>query len=230
MCGLSLTSLEPESRVLKYIKRKPLVTVFRAIESPWRLAVISDAAFQSKDQDCLAMRSGIIALVNNTDATVGKVQIQPLEHVCRKQNHICRSTYAAELHSALDLLGLAMLINQTLTEVLVGVSGPNALLTSFQNGDAALRLDLYIDAKAVYDSVTAVHPKTPADKILLLHVLALRDHLRLRQLNSINWVDTRDMLADGLNKGNIDRTALRSLYEDGVWKIEHEPKTYKWKS
>jgi hypothetical protein len=218
------------NRVLKYMKRKPLITIFRAVDAPWRLAVISDAAFQSKDQDCLAMRSGIIALVGNKDATVGKMQMQPLEHVCKKQNHICRSTYAAELHSALDLLGLAMVINQTLTEVLVGVSGPDKLLDSFQNGDAALQLDLYIDAKSVFDSVCASQPKTPADKILLLHVLALRGHLQLKQLNSISWVDTRDMLADGLNKGNIDRTALRLLYERGIWEIKHEPKTFRYKT
>lgn len=217
------------NRVLKYIKRKPLTTVFKALAGPWRLAVISDSAFQAKEPDCLTMRSGIIALVSNKEPAVGKMQVQPLEHVCTKQNHVCRSTYAAELHSALDLLGLGMLINQTLTEVLTGVAGAAKLLTSFQNGDAALKMDLYIDAKSVFDSIAAAQTKTPADKIFLLHVLAIRDHLKLKQLNSISWIDTRDMIADALNKGKIDRGPLQQFYEYGIWNICHSPSTFRWK-
>jgi hypothetical protein len=211
------------NRVLKYIKRKPLIITYRAVAKPWCMAIISDSAFQSKDQDCLAVRSGVIALTSN-DNDSRKI-LQPLEYVCKKQNHVCRSTYAAELHSALDLCGLALLINQTLTEVLSGVMGPSQLLEIHNSGQHSLSADLYLDAKSVFDSLVSKVPKTPADKVLLLHVLALQQHLTLGQLRSISWIDTRDMIADALNKGSIDRGPLRALCESGQWNLLHEKRT-----
>ena len=50
------------NKVLRYIKRKPLTVTYKAVQNPWKLLLISDSAFKSEDQDCLAMRSGIIAL------------------------------------------------------------------------------------------------------------------------------------------------------------------------
>ena len=213
------------NRVLRYIKRKPLTITYRAVDKPWRMIVISDSAFQSKDQDCLALRSGLIALAGQDDLS-GKAQVQPLEHVCKKQNHVCRSTYAAELHSSLDLLGLALLMNQTVTEVLLGPMTPPELLECYNNGEAALKIDLYIDAKAVFDSVTARTVRTPADKILLLHALALRHHLDRQQVRSLNWIDTRDMVADALNKGIIDRSQLRDFFQKGIWHRLHESRSW----
>ena len=75
------------NRVLKFMKRKPLSLTFRAVENPWVLLVISDSAFQSKEQDCLALRSGIIALASKT-ASGGKYIVQPIEFLCKKQNHV----------------------------------------------------------------------------------------------------------------------------------------------
>ena len=80
----------------------------------------------------------------------------------------------------------------------------------------------FLDARAVFDSVTAKTVKTPADKILLLHALALREHLDARQVTRINWIDTRNMVADALNNGSIDRGALRGFFERGIWKLNHE--------
>ena len=91
-----------------------------------------------------------------------------------------------------------------------------------------MECELFIDARAVYDSVTAKVVKTPADKILLLHALALRDHLETGQLSKLSWIDTRDMVADALNKGTIDRGALRQFFEQGQWKLCHEVKSWRF--
>ena len=223
------------NKVLRYVKRKPLKIVYRAVPNPWKLLVISDSAFKAEDQDCLAVRSGLIALAskepvagtaNSGSSSVWSVQ--PIEHVCKKQQRICRSTYAAELHSALDLAGLALLILGTLTEVLTGAKNPIELLEIHNNGGYPVECELFIDARAVYDSVTAKVVKTPADKILLLHALALRDHLEAGQLSKLSWIDTRDMVADALNKGSIDRGALRQFFEQGKWKLCHEVKSWRY--
>ena len=52
------------NRVLKYLKAKPLEMVYKKVDAPWKLVVVSDSAFKGEDQDCLAMRSGIIGLVS----------------------------------------------------------------------------------------------------------------------------------------------------------------------
>ena len=40
---------------------------------------------------------------------------------------------------------------------------------------------------------------------------------------SLAWLDTRDMVADGLNKGTIDRDALREASQ-GIWQLRLQPK------
>ena len=72
--------------------------------------------------------------------------VQPVEYVCRKQQTICRSTYAAELNSALDLTGLALLILGTLTEVLTGALGPIQLLEVHNRGAYPVESKLYSTA------------------------------------------------------------------------------------
>ncbi|CAE8682255.1 unnamed protein product [Polarella glacialis] len=214
------------NRVLKYLKRKPLVIRYRKISCAMRLAVISDSAFQSQDQDCLAMRSGIIALVGHLGA--GEFEVQPIEWLCKKQQHVCRSTYAAELHSALDLVGLGLLINQCMNEVIKGPVDAATLCEWHEQGLYALKLDLYIDARAVFDSVCARHVKTPADKALLVHALKLREYLDRQQVQTVSWIDTRDMVADALNKGTIEREAVREFFSVGKWHVKHAIKSWQF--
>jgi hypothetical protein len=65
--------------------------------------------------------------------------------------------------------------------------------------------ELFVDARAVYGSVTAKIVKTPAGRIFQLQALAMREHLETKQLSKITWSDTRDMVTDALDKGCIDR-------------------------
>ena len=79
-------------------------------------------------------------------------------------------------------------------------------------------MDGGIDAKVVFDSVTAEHVKTPADRHLL-HALAVREFLDAKRLRRLYWFDTVDMLADGLTKGAVDRTALIQASAEGIWQL-----------
>jgi hypothetical protein len=42
----------------------------------------------------------------------------------------------------------------------------------------------------------------------------------------MSWIDTRDMVADALNKGCIDRGSLRRFFEKGQWELQHEVKSW----
>ena len=93
------------------------------------------------------------------------------------------------------------------------------LLERHSSCERLIEHDAGIDARAVYDGVTAVQPRTPAEKPLFLHALAVREHLESGHLNRLWWFDTRAMLADGLTKGSVDREALVAVCEQGVWQV-----------
>ena len=83
-------------------------------------------------------------------------------------------------------------------------------------------MDAGVDAKAVYDSITAVHLKTPDDNHLLLHARAMREFLEAGHVDRLYWFGTNDMLPDGLTKGSVEREALIKCCHEGVWQIRNE--------
>ena len=55
----------------------------------------------------------------------------------------------------------------------------------------------------------------------MIHILKLRELVRLRVVKKIWWTDTRDMITDGLTTGNIDRTAILEIAEKGERRVVH---------
>ena len=86
-------------------------------------------------------------------------------------------------------------------------------------------LILLVDAMSVFAAVTATFVKIPAEKSLLCHIQFIRELLDQGTLKAMIWADTRDMSADGLTKGAVERTALHQLL-DGLMVIQHEMKLW----
>ena len=58
--------------------------------------------------------------------------------------------------------------------------------------------------------------------------LAVREQLDKYHLTQLIWIDTLDMLSDGLTKGEVDREALIKLSHACRWKITGlQPVTFK---
>ena len=160
------------NRVLRYVKAKPLAMVFKKIPNPWRIVAISDSGFKGEDQDHLAIRSGIVALVGKDFPRLGDNNLQIVEFVSKKQTRVCRSTYSAELFSCLDLAGLAMNVSMTMSEILMGTMSAGELATLHESGNLALSclsLDVVIDAAAVFENLITEETKTPTDPSMLIH-------------------------------------------------------------
>ena len=86
----------------------------------------------------------------------------------------------------------------------------------------AYPLDVCLDAKSVYDSIIHADLRQPAEKSLI-HVLGqMREHMFTRRIRQLFWIDTRDMLADGLNKGAVSRKPLFAALNLGIWKINND--------
>ena len=74
----------------------------------------------------------------------------------------------------------------------------------------------------MYDAVSATDTCEPADSPLKLHLLSVRNRMESGIIRRFHWVDTRDMLADGLTKGGIDRRLLHQASNDCRLKVAHE--------
>ena len=86
---------------------------------------------------------------------------------------------------------------------------------------------LCIDAMSVLAAMSAEAVRAPAEKSLVGHLLWLRELADRGILTGAAWVDTRDMLSDGLTKGSVDRSLIDAAL-NGSWRVQHTPK--EWQS
>ena len=182
-------------RLLRWIRRNKtrLGVWFWKLQGPLRLVTLSDSASKAKEYQGLVMRGCIILLIEAGSSTSGgsppaiktgqEVKCQVLDWYARKHSRVVRSTYAAELLSLIDAVGQGNLIASCLDEVFVGARSALELLKRHEQGQRSIQHDAGIDAKAVYDGITATQPRIPADKPLFLHALAMREYL------GAGWVD-----------------------------------------
>ena len=127
--------------------------------------------------------------------------------------------------SACDTADHGMLIALMLHELSCGIQGSHECKTLRETGGWSVKLCLYVDALSVFAAVTATFLKIPAEKSLLSHVQYLRELLDTMVIEALLWIDTRDMIADGLTKGAVDRTALHEVMS-GTWTIQHAAKCW----
>ena len=84
-------------------------------------------------------------------------------------------------------------------------------------------MDVGIDAKSVSEAIIADKPRTPDEKLLHMHALAMRQYLDEGLIDRLYWFDTLDMLPDGMTKGSIERGPLIEVCQKGEWTISKEP-------
>ena len=118
-----------------------------------------------------------------------------------------------------------MLVAVMLHEISKGVGDRGSARLLREVGGYAMPFVLIIDAMSVYSAVIATNIKIPAEKSLLSHVQFLRERLDRGILKAIIWQDTRDMLADGLTKGAVERTLLHAIM-DGRTSSQHASKVW----
>ena len=83
-----------------------------------------------------------------------------------------------------------------------------------------------VDARAVFDAISASDICDPAESSLKLHLISVRDRLAQGIIRALYWLDTRTMVADGLTKGGIDRRLLHEFLEKCRYRCEHEAKRF----
>ena len=118
-----------------------------------------------------------------------------------------------------------MLMAQLLQEMLYGVDTCAQARQRREQGGWDIALVLSVDAMSVFAAVTATQLKIPTERSLWSHVQYLRELLDTNVLKALVWADTRDMHADGLTKGSVDRKLIHQLMEC-LLRSEHEEKPW----
>ena len=97
-------------------------------------------------------------------------------------------------------------------------------MVALESGGLYPPIEFVIDAQSVYDALNVLDVCTPQESSLKLHLIAIRNRLERGVIRALWWCDTRDMLADALTKGGIDRTQLIRCMCEGKLEVNHEVK------
>ena len=182
--------------------------------------VCADAAFAG--QDC--EETGPIAdgtksqygfVLGVTDGRIlgeGEAPVHILEWSSATVKRICRATLAAEGYAVTEGAEAAEWVRYLLTEM----QYPNVLLKDIDEKSHGKQAVWFSDARSLVDMISKDAGR-PSDKRLRITLAALKQTLN-QPSTYCKWIDTLNMLADGLTKEGVEKTALlREVMARGVW-------------
>ena len=212
--------------VVRYLKRHATGIFYPKLAQPWRLVGISDSAFRAQEDEStgLALRGLTVLLstddTNNPTSPNGLINL--IDFIVRRLRRVVRSTFSAELNALIDAIETLILTQLAMHQVIHGTNETaDELLQALEDGQLDPPIDVVIDARSVFDSLAVQDVCNPAEMSLELHLIAIRAKLESGLLRNLYWCDTRDMLADGLTKGGIDRTMLIKALDKGQYTLQH---------
>ena len=214
--------------LVKWLRRKDFKTLFRCIPKPWKIMVISDAAFKKDETTGLSVRGALIGIsTKNAMSPGGPIAI--LEGYARKQKRVTRSTLSSETHAAIDAYDLGRMISMGFEQLLADHSfdPKRELNTVMRDGPLTVPVELAIDCCSLFDAARNTEGGKISEQTLVFAVEILRQDLRLDQvLAALYWVNTLDMTADAMTKGSVARKAVIEVLAQGVWKLAYACKRY----
>ena len=217
--------------VLRHCKRVKTGLFYQQLKTPLNLVLIADSAYKCDDDDdeCLALQGYIVALVGHDEKTYPGGTMNVLEFLMRKHKHITRSTYAAELRNAVEAASDTIEISMFLQELSHGPMPARKLVEIKENGNLQFPIHLCVDNRSVFDSISG-SDVTCTDKSMILHARAFREMCDMGIVSALLWIDTRDMLADVLTKGSVDKQAILKAFNTGIWQLAQLAAVKKWSS
>jgi len=82
------------------------------------------------------------------------------------------------------------------------------------------------DNQGLYNAIAKEEPTPGSDGSMAFHVKAVREWLDRRNLSMPVWLDSRDMIADGLIKGRPSREDINAVPVSGEWHPQQECKMW----
>ena len=212
-------------RVLKWIKRQPAFLTCRQLSTPCTIITVSDSAFRRECEKGLAMRGAVVGISTAQKETpAGRIHI--VEWWARKQRRVTRSTFSAELNSLVDSVEFARVLALTLAEICSPQPCARTLRRLEETGQLQVKITAIIDAFSLYEALVAADTKVPSEGSLMMLLLSIKEAMRTGLLERLFWINTQDMLADGLGKGTPSREPLLNVGNLGKWRLMFAPKGF----
>ena len=150
-----------------------------------------------------------------------------VDFTVRRQHRAVRSTFGAELTGLVDSVEQSFLLQITVHQIYCGThQSPEEMIDLLEHCGLYQQFDVAVDARAVFNAVAATDACDPQECSLKLHLISVRDRLAQGITRRTRWVDTRDMLADGLTEGWVDRALLHRATHDCQFKLAHGALTH----
>ena len=162
-------------------------------------------------------------LVSGDGAATPGGRVHILDWASKKQTHVCRATFSAELFALLDSANAALKLSAVIAELYWGSTTAAALAQAQEEGKLPIPLHVCCDAYSVVSAIQGTGPVKASEAHLAIHLLKMREWLKRGIIRALWWTDTRDMIADGLTKGKLSREAILFISEHGLWKLAHQP-------
>lgn len=171
---------------------------------------LSGLAACLQECDCIRTFNGISGKVSLSDIIVGR------------QRRVVRSRCSVAFNGLVDGVEQIMRLHVTLHKLYGGISqSPEVLIDMLEQGRLYPPFDISADVRAACDAIPATDACEPAGSSFKLHLISARDQLEQGIIRNLYWADTRDMLADGLTKGRIDRAFIHNVSDDCRYKAIH---------
>ena len=206
--------------LVRYLKRESGAIRYVQIPEPHKLVGFSDSAFKAQEGESsgLALRGLAVVLCQDKPGALASCPVHLLDFIVRRLKRVVRSTFAAELNALIDAVETLILDQMVLHQVRCGTEETaEMLLHRLDHGKLYPPIEALVDARSVYDALVAADVCTPMEASLKLHIIALRDRLKQGVIRTLRWTDTRDMVADGLNKGSVPRIALQEAMDGQIY-------------
>ena len=195
----SVQTLVEANKIIKNIKSEKVVLKFQSLgeDENLQLLVFSDSSHGNL-YDGGTQGGHFIALSGINGL------FSPLTWQSKRIRRIVRSTLAAETLAMTDAVDNAVFLASLYTELYFGNATPKQL-----------PIICITDCKSLWEAIRST--KQVSEKRLRLEISSIRELLQQRQIKTVEWIDTKNQLADCLTKRGASSLNLLKALEKGAW-------------
>lgn len=191
--------------LVKVLQRQKANIVYPNMQCSRHIICFSDASFcKESESKGYGVRGTILLRVGMKD---GKQRCHALEACSQSIKLVTRSTFSSEALAAVGSVDTMIPLAISLQEILEGPLKAEEIRQIRECSNFVFKTSLVIDARNLFDMWISSTMRLPAEKSLFPHLMWLRDVTKCLPSHLV-WCDTRDMVSDGLTKGNLSRGLL----------------------
>ena len=217
------------SIVIRHMKRHKRGLKSVTLKHPLKLVAFTDVPCKAQpgEPTGLALR-GLAATFREDGGGGAKPhgdngEVDFVDFIARRQRRIVRSTFSAEFNGFVNSVEQMLPLQCTWHHVYSGTAQrPERIADLFEGGLLYPPLDQCVDARAVYDAISATDACEFAGSSLKVHLISVGDRMPHGLIRNLFRVDARDMPADGPTKGGIGRLLLHNVSNGCKHKVSHD--------